>query len=50
MLTTDNRNRILYEILKQIVNTCESSAIEILSKIEKHNLIKLYEIINYYFY
>uniref|UniRef100_A0A6C0JL75 J domain-containing protein n=1 Tax=viral metagenome TaxID=1070528 RepID=A0A6C0JL75_9ZZZZ len=45
ILTTDNRNRILYEILKQIVNTCESSAIEILSKIEKHNLIKLYEII-----
>jgi hypothetical protein len=48
ILVPDNRNKLFYTILKQIANTCESNALEILSKVEKSNLIKIYEIIERY--
>jgi len=39
---------LFYGILKQVANTCETNALEILSKVEKQNLIKIYEIIERY--
>jgi hypothetical protein len=48
ILIPDNRNKLFYTILKQVANTCEINAIEILSKVEKTNLIKIYEIIEKY--
>jgi hypothetical protein len=45
ILIPDNRNKLFYTIIKQVANTCESNAIEILNKVEKQNLIKIYEII-----
>jgi curved DNA-binding protein CbpA len=48
ILIPDNRNKIFYTILSQVANTCETNALEILNKVEKHNLIKLYEIIEKY--
>lgn len=46
ILLPDNRNRIFYEILKKIANTCEANAIDILNKIDKQNLIKIFEILD----
>jgi len=48
ILVPDNRNKLFYGILKQVANTCETNALEILSKVEKQNLIKIYEIIERY--
>jgi hypothetical protein len=48
ILIPDNRNKLFYTILKQVAGTCESNALEILSKVEKSNLIKIYEIIERY--
>jgi hypothetical protein len=48
ILIPDNRNKLFYTILKQVANTCEANALEILSKVEKSNLIKIYEIIERY--
>jgi hypothetical protein len=48
ILIPDNRNKLFYTILKQVANTCEANALEILSKVEKQNLIKIYEIIDKY--
>jgi len=48
ILIPDNRNKLFYTILKQVANTCEANALEILSKVEKQNLIKIYEIIERY--
>jgi len=48
ILIPDNRNKLFYTILKQVASTCESNALEILSKVEKQNLIKIYEIIERY--
>jgi curved DNA-binding protein CbpA len=48
ILIPDNRNRMFYTIFKQVAGTCESNALEILSKVEKSNLIKIYEIIERY--
>jgi hypothetical protein len=45
ILIPDTRNKIFYNILKQIANTCEANALDILNKVEKQNLIKIYEII-----
>jgi hypothetical protein len=45
ILIPDTRNKIFYNILKQIANTCEANALDILKKVEKRNLIKIYEII-----
>ena len=48
ILISDNRNKLFYTILKQVANTCETNALEILSKVEKQNLIKIFEIIEGY--
>uniref|UniRef100_A0A6C0LAG8 J domain-containing protein n=1 Tax=viral metagenome TaxID=1070528 RepID=A0A6C0LAG8_9ZZZZ len=48
ILIPDNRNKLFYTILKQVASTCESNALEILSKVEKQNLIKIYDIIERY--
>jgi hypothetical protein len=48
ILISDNRKKLFYTILKQIAGTCESNALEILSKVDKSNLIKIYEIIERY--
>jgi hypothetical protein len=48
ILVPDNRSKLFYTILKQVAGTCETNALEILSKVEKQNLIKIYEIIERY--
>jgi len=47
IVTTDAKTKILY-ILKNISSTCETNALKVLSKLDKHMLIKLYEIIEKY--
>jgi hypothetical protein len=48
IIIPENRNKIFYTVLKQVANTCESKALDILRKVEKQNLIKIYEIIDPY--
>jgi len=48
ILIKDNRNKLFLTIFKKISNTCESNAIEILNKLDKHILIKIYEILDKY--
>jgi len=45
ILVPDNRTKLYYTILKQISSTCEANAIELLKKVEKENLIKIYDIL-----
>jgi len=45
ILIPEGRNKLFYTILKQVASTCETNALEILGKVEKQNLIKIYEII-----
>jgi DnaJ-class molecular chaperone len=48
ILIPDNRNKLFLTIFKKISSTCEANAIEILNKLDKHILIKIYEIIDNY--
>lgn len=47
-MTSDNKNGIYYIILEKISNTCEKKALELIEKVDKKVLIKLYEIIGKY--
>jgi hypothetical protein len=48
MSTSDNKSGIYYIILEKISNTCEKKALELIEKVDKKVLIKLYEIIGKY--
>jgi hypothetical protein len=48
ILIPDNRNKLLLTIINKISTTCESNAIDILNKLDKQTLIKIYEIIDNY--
>jgi len=45
ILNPESRKHLFYTIFKQISNTCEINALELLKKVEKQNLIKIYEIL-----
>jgi hypothetical protein len=47
IIATDAKTKIFY-ILKNISSTCETNALDVLSKLDKHMLIKLYEIVEKY--
>jgi hypothetical protein len=47
-MNTDNKSGIYYIILEKISNTCEKKALELIEKVDKKVLIKLYEIIGKY--
>jgi len=48
ILIPDNRNKLFLTIFNKISTTCESTAIETLSKLDKQVLIKIYEILDNY--
>jgi len=48
ILSTESRNKMFLTILKRITATCEDNALDILRKLDKHILIKLFEIIKKY--
>ena len=48
ILIPDNRNKLFLTIFNKISTTCESNAIDILNKLDKQVLIKIYEIIDNY--
>jgi hypothetical protein len=48
IIVPENRNKIFYGILKKISNTCESNAMDLLSKLDKPALFQIYEIIDKY--
>ena len=48
MPSSDNKSGIYYIILEKISNTCEKKALELIEKVDKKVLIKLYEIIGKY--
>jgi hypothetical protein len=48
IIVPENRNKIFYNILKKISNTCESNAIDLLSKLDKQALFQIYEVIDKY--
>jgi len=47
-VNADNKSGIYYIILEKISNTCEKKALELIEKVDKKVLIKLYEIIGKY--
>jgi len=47
-MNSDNKSGIYYIILEKISNTCEKKALELIEKVDKKVLIKLYEIIGKY--
>jgi len=46
ILIPEKRNQLFYTILKQVASTCEANALEILRKLEKQNLIQVFDIID----
>jgi hypothetical protein len=48
IIVPENRNKIFYNILKKISNTCESNAIDLLGKLDKQALFQIYEVIDKY--
>jgi hypothetical protein len=48
ILIPDNRNKLFLTIFNKISTTCETTAIETLSKLDKPILIKIYEILDNY--
>jgi hypothetical protein len=48
ILIPDNRNKLFLTIFNKISTTCESNAIDILNKLDKYALIKVYEVIDNY--
>jgi len=48
IIVPENRKKIFYGILKKISNTCESNAMDLLSKLDKPALFQIYEIIDKY--
>jgi uncharacterized protein YecA (UPF0149 family) len=48
ILIPDNRNKLFFTIFKKISSTCEENALEILNKLDKHALMKIYEVLENY--
>jgi hypothetical protein len=48
VLTSDKGNDILYYILQHISTTCEENALDILKKLDKHTLLKTYDLLKKY--